>query len=65
MTNKEKIISDLKRVNNILSYTLPLLIDENEDGKQFDFVNSSRLSDAFDTLQSRVERMGKIIYQED
>lgn len=43
---------------------MKLYNDENENGKQFDYVNSPKLSNSFDALNRTVERIGKIVYQE-
>lgn len=44
--------------------TLDLLEIENTNGKQFDYVNSPKLSDSFDVLNRTVKKIEKIIYQE-
>jgi len=64
MTDREKIIDNLQQVRNLLLSTLLLLDDENKDGKQFDYVNSPRLSDSFDAANRTMQKINKIVYQE-
>lgn len=63
MENRTVIQEKIKEARVLLSDSLLLLIEENANGKQFDYVNSPRLSDNFDALNKTVERMGSIIYQ--
>ena len=62
--NRKQILENLNQIRGLLISTLNLLDDENENGKQFDYVNSPKLSDSFDALNRTVERIGKIVYQE-
>jgi len=64
MTDREKIIDNLQQVRSLLLSTLLLLDDENKDGKQFDYVNSPRLSDSFDAVNRTMQKINKIVYQE-
>ena len=64
MTNRETILDNLQQVRSLLLSTLLLLDDENKDGKQFDYVNSPRLSDSFDAVNSTVQKINRIVYQE-
>lgn len=63
MDNKKIIIENLNQIRSLLLSTLLKLDDENKDGKQFDYVNSPRLSDAFDAASVTMQRIEKIIYQ--
>lgn len=65
MDNRKTIIDNLEQVRGILISTLLLLDEENQDGKQFDYVNSPKLSDVFDAANRTMEKINKIIYQED
>ena len=62
--NRKVIIENLEQVRGLLITTLNLLDDENKDGKQFDYVNSPKLSDSFDTTNRVMKRIEKIVYQE-
>jgi len=64
MKNRKTIMGKIEGARRDLLTALNLLIDENENGNQFDYVNSPRLSDNFDTLNRIVERIRQIIYQE-
>lgn len=64
MDNRTIILEKINNARSDLLTALNLLIDENENGKQFDYVNSPKLSDSFDALNRTVERIGKIVYQE-
>ena len=64
MTDREKIIDNLQQVRSLLLSTLLLLDDENKDCKQFDYVNSPRLSDSFDAVNRTMQKINKIVYQE-
>jgi hypothetical protein len=63
MNNQTKIIENINQVREILLETLSLLMEENKDGKQFDFVNSPRLAENFDSANRTMDRIEKIIYQ--
>lgn len=63
-TNRETIIDNLKKTRELLTETLLWLEFENQDGRQFDYVNSPRLSDNFDAINRTVKQIEKIIYQE-
>lgn len=64
MENRKVILDNIKAARESLLNALELLVHENEDGKQFDYVNAPRLSDSFDALNRTVKRMNAIIYQE-
>lgn len=64
MDNRTIILEKINNARSDLLTALNLLIDENENGKQFDYVSSPKLSDSFDALNRTVERIGKIVYQE-
>lgn len=65
MNNRAIILEKIQNARSELLTALTMLDDENKDGKQFDYVNSPRLSDSFDALNKTVKRIGKIVYQED
>ena len=54
MKNREIILDNLAQVRSLLLSTLLLLDEENKDGKQFDYVNSPRLSDSFDAANRTI-----------
>lgn len=62
--NRTKILDNITEARGLLITVLNLLDEENKDGKQFDYVNSPRLSDSFDALNKTVKRIERIIYQE-
>ena len=62
--NRKQILENLNQIRGLLISTLNLLDEENKDGKQFDYVNSPRLSDNFDGVNRTVNKINKIIYQE-
>ena len=64
MDNRKTIIDNLEQVRGILISTLLLLDEENKDGKQYDYVNSPKLSDSFDAANRTMQKINKIIYQE-
>jgi len=64
MDNRKIIMEKIQSARGDLLTALNLLIDENEDGNQFDYCTSPKLSDSFDVLNKTVEGIGKIIYQE-
>ena len=64
MNNRTIILEKINNARSDLLTALNLLIDENENGKQFDYVNSPKLSDSFDAFNRTVERIRKIVYQE-
>jgi hypothetical protein len=61
--NQEQILENINQLRSLAISTLVLLQKENENGKQFDYCNSPRMSDNFDNLQSTLSRIDKIIYQ--
>ena len=60
--NRKQILENLNQIRGLLISTLNLLDEENKDGKQFDYVNSPRLSDNFDGVNRTVNKINKIIY---
>ena len=64
MENRKTILENLEQIRGILISTLLLLDEENQDGKQFDYVNSPKLSDSFDAANRTMQKINKIIYQE-
>jgi len=63
MDNREEIINCLNGTYGVLITVLNKLIDENTNDKQFDYVTSPRLSDAFDKVNDITKRINDIIYQ--
>ena len=64
MENRKTILENLEQIRGVLISTLLLLDEENQDGKQFDYVNSPKLSDSFDAANRTMQKINKIIYQE-
>jgi hypothetical protein len=62
MNNRTIILEKINNARSDLLTALNLLIDENENGKQFDYVNSPRLSDSFDGVNRTVNKINKVIY---
>ena len=60
MKNREIVLDNLAQVRSLLLSTLLLLDEENKDGKQFDYVNSPRLSDSFDAANRTMQKINKI-----
>ncbi len=65
MDNRTIILEKINNARSDLLTALNLLIDENSEGNQFDYVNSPKLSDSFDALDRTVKKIEKIVYQED
>lgn len=65
MDNRKTILDNLDQIRGLLISTLNLLDDENQNGKQFDYVNSPKLSDSFDAANKTMKKIEKIVYQED
>jgi hypothetical protein len=63
MNNREEILRCITDARVSLAEAFALLREENENGKQYDYVNAPVLSDSFDVLERTVNKMGKIIYQ--
>jgi hypothetical protein len=62
--NRETLLEYINKSRELLRYALDILEEENQDGKQFDYVNSPKLSDSYDALERTVKSIGKIVYQE-
>ena len=60
---QQEILENLEVTKRILHSTLIDLKLENTDGKQFDYVNSSKLSSVFDDIERLTKAIDKIIYQ--
>lgn len=65
MDNRSIILEKINNARSDLLTALNLLIDENSNGNQFDYVNSPRLADGFDALNRTVKRIEIIVYQEE
>ncbi len=59
---RERILNELQESYNRLWSVYIDLENENKES-QFDFCTSARLSDLFDSIESVVKRLDKIIYQ--
>lgn len=62
--NRQQALENINKAKLLLREALTLIEEENQDGKQFDYVNSPRLSDSFDGLQRTVNNIEKIVYQQ-
>jgi hypothetical protein len=63
MTKRDEIMQYIQAMRSVSISTLNLLIEENENGNQFDYCTSARLSEEFDKLQNTINKIDKIIYQ--
>lgn len=61
--DRSKIIDEIQRINSKLSEIHSEIVKHNEDGNQFDYVNSPILADTVDILEKWTKRIEKIVYQ--
>jgi hypothetical protein len=60
---RRRTIINIHTMRDLALSVLADIIDENEDGKQFDYCSSAQLSDEFDALNRTIKKIDKIIYQ--
>ena len=63
MSKHDDIVGKIDQARYLAWDILQDLEVENSDGKQLDYVTSSRLANAFDGLERTVSKIEKIIYQ--
>lgn len=57
------VMDILEESNERLNRALELIIENNSDGKQFDYCNVPELSDEVDRLEDVINRISKVVYQ--
>ena len=57
------VMDILDESKNKLKRALEIIIENNSNGKQFDYCNVPELSDEVDTLQETINEISKVVYQ--
>ena len=63
-TNKTLVLKKMDKLIKDAQITLARLENENMDGRQFDYVNSPLLAEWSSKLAATVNKINRIVYQE-